>query len=99
VLAILMQREGWLRLGRFGYRDAARAHFVDRHAAQLAGRGRLGRIALLALLVPVDLLWTLPRELRHAARQGRLAQMRSYLRGLWDGWNGRPLPLRELGLQ
>jgi GT2 family glycosyltransferase len=99
VLAILMQREGWLRLGRFGYRDAAQAHFVDRHAAQLNGRGWLGKIALLALLVPVDLLWTLPRELRRAGRQGRLAQMQSYLRGLWDGWNNRPLPLRELGLR
>ena len=88
-----------MRLGRFGYRDAAQAHFVDRHAAQLNGRGRLGKLALLALLVPVDLLWTLPRELRRAGRQGRLAQMHSYLRGLWDGWNNRPLPLRELGLR
>jgi hypothetical protein len=99
LLAILMQREGWMRLGRWSYRDAARLHFVERHAARLADRGRLARAALLAVSIPVDLLWTLPREIGAAARQGRLAQLRSYLRGLWDGWRDRPLPLRELGLQ
>lgn len=99
LLAILMQREGWMRLGRWSYRDAARLYFVDRHAAQLAGRGRLGRLAMLAALVPIDLLWSLPRDIMKAGRQGRLAQLRSYLHGLWDGWRNRPLPLRELGLQ
>lgn len=99
VLAIVMQREGWMRLGRWGYRDAARLYFVERHRARLTGRGPLGRLTLLALFVPVDLLWTLPRELRSAARRGRLAQFRSYLRGLSDGWRDRPLPLRQLGLQ
>jgi GT2 family glycosyltransferase len=99
VLAIVMRREGWLRLGRFGYRDAARRHFVERHAARLEGRPAIARLVLLALLVPIDLLWTLPRDVWRAARAGRLAQMRSYLRGLWDGWRNRPLPLRELGLR
>lgn len=99
LLAIVMQREGWMRLGRWGYRDAARLHFVDRHRARLAGRAPLGRLALLAVFVPVDLFWTLPREIWSAARHGRLAQFRSYLHGLWDGWRNRPLPLRQLGLQ
>jgi GT2 family glycosyltransferase len=71
VLAILLRREGWLRLGRFGYRDVAR----------------------------IDVLRSLPREFRTAVREGRLAEMRSYLHGLWDGFRNRPLPLRELGLR
>ena len=86
LLAIVMQREGWMRLGRWSYRDAARAAL--RRPARARGSrdaARLARLALLALLVPVDLLWTLPREIWRAARQGRLAQFRSYLRGLWDG--------------
>lgn len=99
VLAIVMRREGWLRLGRWGYGDAARRHFVERHAARLEGRGPIAKLALLALLLPLDLFWILPRDVWRAARQGRLAQMRSYLRGLWDGWRDRPLPLRELGLR
>lgn len=99
VLAIVMRREGWLRLGRWSYGDAARRLFVERHAAQLQGRGPLVRLLLSALLVPVDLLWTLPRDTMRVARQGHLAQMRSYLRGLWDGWRNRPLPLHELGLR
>jgi GT2 family glycosyltransferase len=99
LLAIVMQREGWMRLGRWSYRDAARLHFLDRHADRLAGRSGLARAALLAVSIPVDLVWTLPHEIWRAARQGRLAQLRSYLRGLWDGWRDRPLPLRELGLQ
>jgi len=99
LLAIVMQREGWMRLGRWSYPDAARLHFVERHAALLDGRGAAAKYALLALLLPVDLLVTLPHDIWRAARQGRLAQFRSYLHGLWDGWRDRPLPLRELGLQ
>ncbi len=99
LLAIVLQREGWMRLGRWTYRDAARLHFVERHGGRLAGRAPLAKLAVLTALIPVDLLWTLPREMRRAARQGRLAQFRSYLRGLWDGWRDRPLPLRQLGLQ
>ena len=88
-----------MRLGRWSYPAAARLHFIDRHAALLDGRGAVAKIALLAALVPADLLWTLPREIWRAARQGRLAQFRSYLHGLLDGVRDRPLPLHELGLQ
>ena len=98
-LAIVMRREGWMRLGRWSYPAAARLHFIDRHAALLDRRGAVAKIALLAALVPADLLWTLPREIWRAARQGRLAQFRSYLHGLLDGARDRPLPLHELGLQ
>ena len=34
-----------------------------------------------------------------AERSGRTAQVWAYARGLWDGWWGRPLPLRKLGLR
>ena len=34
-----------------------------------------------------------------AERSGRTAQVRAYVRGLWDGWWNRPLPLRRLGLR
>ena len=71
-LAMVNEREGWLRLGRFGYRDAVR----------LALRERPGLIA----------------RARDAHRSGRAAQLTAYLRGLWDGWRNRPLPLRQLGL-
>jgi hypothetical protein len=34
-----------------------------------------------------------------AERSGRTAQVWAYARGLWDGWWGRRLPLRKLGLR
>jgi hypothetical protein len=49
--------------------------------------------------VPFDLLWSLPREIWDAHRQGRLAELSFYLRGLWDGLRDRPLPLEKLGLK
>jgi GT2 family glycosyltransferase len=41
-------------------------------------------------------LW---RTWRGAERSGRTAQVRAYMRGLWDGWWDRPLPLEKLGLR
>ena len=41
-------------------------------------------------------LW---RSWRQAERSGRTEQVRAYARGLWDGWWGRSLPLRRLGLR
>src|SRR5262249_8507245 len=97
------QREGWLRLGRFGYRDAARLHFVERHPVLArparSPRDRIVKALAGALLVPVDLLWTLPREIWRAHRQGRIAQVIQYLRGLRDGILDRPIPLERLGLR
>jgi GT2 family glycosyltransferase len=102
-LAILMQREGWMRLGRWSYRDAARLYFIDRH--QFLQRERrppgaaLGRWLALAVLVPLDLFWTLPHDVARACRQGRLSQFAQYLRGLRDGILDRPIPLVRLGLR
>jgi GT2 family glycosyltransferase len=99
ILAITFGREGWLRLGRFGYPDALRVHFLERHRARLDGLGAPAKAGLLALTVPFDLLWTLPRELWRAWRGGRFDEMICHLRGLWDGWRDRPLPLQRLGLR
>ena len=99
LLAILHDREGWMRLGRWSYSDALRLRLLERHADELAGRGRLQTLTWLLVHAPIDLFVTLPREIGAADRQGRLAQLRSHLRGLCDGVRGRPLPLRELGLQ
>lgn len=41
-------------------------------------------------------LW---RTFWRAERSGRTAQVWAYARGLFDGWRGRPLPLRKLGLR
>ncbi|MEO8601001.1 MAG: glycosyltransferase family 2 protein [bacterium] len=71
-LAIVYDREGWLRLGRYGWQDAF---------AMLRADGR-----------------TIPSRLRSAHASGRTAQFSAYLRGLWDGVCGRPLPLERLGL-
>jgi len=102
-LAILTQREGWLRLGRFGYRDAARLYFVERHPVltRPAGspRDRIRQALAFVLLVPIDLLWTLPREIWRAHREGHTAQFVQYLRGLRDGILDRPIPLERLGLR
>ena len=103
LLAILLQREGWMRLGRWNYRDAARLYFVERHAvlARDGGsrRDRLRKGLAFAVLVPIDLVWTLPRDIWRAHRQGRTAQFAQYLRGLRDGVLDRPIPLERLGLR
>jgi GT2 family glycosyltransferase len=103
LLAIVLRREGWMRLGRWSYPDAARLHFVERHPFLLrethGAGGRLGKALALAALVPFDLLWTLPREIWRAQRQGRTQQFAQYLRGLRDGILDRPLPLERLGLR
>ena len=92
-----------MRLGRWSYPAAARLHFVERHTLlkrEAHGPGaRLGKALALAVLVPVDLVWTLPREIWRAHRQGRTRQFAQYLRGLRDGFLGRPLPLERLGLR
>jgi hypothetical protein len=97
-LAVIKEKEGWLRLGRWGYKDFLRQHFVERHAF-LRDAGPAQRLAAMLLLVPVDLLWALPREIYATYREGRLQQFLHYVRGLWEGLLGRPIPLRRLGLR
>lgn len=102
LVALVLDRQGWLRLGRFGWGEAARVLFLDRHAlprGPLTGAARVRRAARLALLVPLDLVWGLPRAVWRAWRAGRLAEATGELRGLFDGWRGRPLPLVRLGLR
>ena len=41
----------------------------------------------------------LVRDVQHAHRDGRTAQIVAHLHGLWDGVLGRPLPLERLGLR
>ncbi len=99
MLAVLMSREGWLRLGRWSYPDAARQYFIERHAPALSGRGPVARVLILTVLFPIDLLWSLPRDLWNARRQGRFAEIAEHIRGLRDGLLDRPLPLERLGLR
>jgi hypothetical protein len=103
LLAVIKGKEGWLRLGRWGYRDFLREHIVERHPPAALGpfgtAATLKRALLLLLWAPIDLLWTLPQELRAARRAGRTAELAAYLRGLRDGLLGRPVPLERLGLR
>ena len=72
-LAMVYDREGWLRLGRFDWADVRRLVLHERPG--------------------------LPARIRAAHRSGRARQLTAYLRGLWDGFRDRPLPLVALGLR
>ena len=97
-LAIVMGKQGWMTLGRWDWRRVLRFYFVERHRRVLP-LNALARLLLLAVLAPVDLLWSLPRDVRRAWRQGRLRPFVEEVRGLVDGYLDRPLPLRRLGLR
>lgn len=97
-LAVIKEKEGWLRLGRWGYKSFLREHCVERHGF-LSEAGTGPKLAGALLLLPVDLFWALPREICTVYRQGRLRQFLYYLRGLLDGVLDRPLPLEWLGLR
>jgi GT2 family glycosyltransferase len=103
LLSVIKGKEGWLRLGRWGYRDFLREHIVERHPPPALGPfGRaatIKRALVLLLWAPVDLFWTLPIEFAAARRAGRTAELAAYLRGLRDGLLGRPIPLERLGLR
>jgi GT2 family glycosyltransferase len=97
--AVLYDRQGWMRLGRWGYGDVAHMMFVDHRPPLRSERPLLARLALLAVSAPIDLLWTVPRLVRRARAHGRLTELRYQLSGFWDGVRGRPLPLEWLGLR
>jgi GT2 family glycosyltransferase len=99
VLAVIHDREGWMRLHRWRYGDALRMTFVDHHSQLQADQPLGRRLLTLLLTVPVDLLWRLPRRTWAAYRTGRFTQLRYHLQGLIDGWRDRPLPLQWLGLR
>src|SRR5262249_31546631 len=97
-LAIVMGKEGWMTLGRWDWRQMRRYYFVERHR-WLRRRHPVVRGLLLGVLVPVDVVWSFPRDVWHAWRLGRLRPFLEQLRGLVDGYLDRPLPLRRLGLR
>jgi len=97
-LAAVWGREGWMTLGRWNWAEVGRFWFIRRHPF-LKDRTLVVRVLALAVLVPFDVLWSLPRDVRRAWREGRLRQFTEYIRGLVDGVLDRPLPLRRLGLR
>lgn len=102
IVALVLDRQGWLRLGRFDWAEAARVHFLDRHGLRrgpLEGPARRRRALWVAVLAPIDVVWGIPRAVVGAWRAGRLAEIVAELRGLFDGWRDRPLPLVRLGLR
>jgi GT2 family glycosyltransferase len=99
VLAIIYDREGWMRLHRWRYGDALRMTFVDHHPSLQSDRPFLTRLLTCVITAPIDLLWRLPRRAWSAYRAGRFTQLRYHLQGLIDGVRNRPLPLEWLGLR
>jgi hypothetical protein len=96
LLAVLLRREEELMLGLWTYRRAL-ALYCGGAADQ--GGAALVRALRIATRLPVVLVWRIPRDLRAAAREGRLAQLAETWQGLWDGLRDRPLPLQRLGLR
>ena len=100
LVAIVFDREGWLQLGRWGWRDAFRDATLGRHPtlATRAG-GPLGRGLVRTALLPYDLLVATPRDVWRAWRTGQLEEYLASVRGLRDGYLRRALPLERLGLR
>jgi hypothetical protein len=102
LVALVLDRQGWLRLGRFDWAEAARVHFLDRHGLPRdpqSPSARRRRALWLVVLAPLDVVWGIPRSVIAAWRAGRLSEAVAELRGLFDGWRDRPLPLVRLGLR
>jgi hypothetical protein len=95
LMALVLGRAGWLRLGRFGWADVARSYVVERRP--LPGSS-MGRAAVMAVRAPLAVVWTVPRDVVAAHRAGLLDELVEYCRGLVDGVRDRPLPLVRLGL-
>jgi hypothetical protein len=101
--AAVMGREEEYEIGAWSYRRIVAFYFLERR-----GRGRVPSARLFAelmrhpawlLTVPLDLVYSLPRDVWRAYRSGCLEQVIETLRGLWDGVLDRPLPLERLGLR
>jgi hypothetical protein len=101
--AVVLGREGWMKLGRWSWAELARFYFLDRHGIARERPpdrpGRIARALRLAVLVPLDVLWSIPRDVWQALRLGRARELVEMLRGLRDGVLRRPLPLERLGLR
>ncbi len=95
-LAAIMRQEPALKIGAWSYRRALQI-YAGGDPGPSPTPPPIGLGELLAL--PRIVLWTLPRDIRIAHREGRLAQILELLRGLRDGALERPLPLERLGLR
>jgi hypothetical protein len=95
LMALVLGRAGWLRLGRFGWADVARWYLIERRPTP---RAAAARALVVAVRAPLALVWTVPRDVVRAHRQGLLDELHEYCRGLLDGVRDRPLPLERLGL-
>jgi GT2 family glycosyltransferase len=101
--AVVLGREGWMKLGRWSWGELARFYFFDRHGIPRERPrtpvARVARALRLAVLGPIDALWSMPRDVWCAMRVGRTAEFFATVRGLRDGFLDRPLPLERLGLR
>jgi GT2 family glycosyltransferase len=93
-LAAALDGEEELMLGFWTYRRALVVACVGR-----AGGSPIGRFFRTLLGAPVALLWTMPRAVVRAHREGRTLEVREHVRGLVDGLRNRPVPLDRLGLR
>jgi GT2 family glycosyltransferase len=95
-LAAVMRQESALKIGAWNYRRAFALYWANPDGVDdpppASALSRLRR-------VPVTLFRTLPRDVRQARAEGRLAQVAEHVHGLWDGVRDRPLPLERLGLR
>jgi hypothetical protein len=99
LLAVVLEREEELKLGKLSYRRAL-FWFCVEDSGVMPGRRPTVLETLRALArAPVALLRSLPREIRRARAAGVTAQVEACARGHWDGVRNRPLPLAELGLR
>lgn len=93
-LAAVLDGEEELMLGFWTYRRALVVAAVGRY-----GGTPRGRILRALVRLPAVLLWSLPRAIVRARREGHTAQIREHVRGLVDGLRNRPIPLERLGLR
>ena len=102
-LAAIMGREEEYEIGKWNRMRAFKFFFLRRHAVDFgraeSSAAKLGMAAKLLVTFPIDLLWTLPRLVWSAHREGHVAQPLAEIRGLVDGVLDRPLPLEKLGLR
>ena len=95
-LAAVMRQEPALKIGAWNYRRALALYWANPDGVDdPPAASALARL----LRLPAALFRTLPRDVRQARADGRLAQVSEHVRGLWDGILDRPLPLQRLGLR
>lgn len=93
-LAAVLDGEEELMLGYWSYRRALVVACVGR-----LGGTPFSRFVRTVLWTPVVLLWSLPRAIARARRDGHTAQVAEHVQGLVDGLRSRPIPLERLGLR